>query len=243
MLHKYREDELREIRSSWTYHAREAILYPDRPVSRRKSVPGHKGWWSAYDTESILGVDCEFVAQKIGVKSSGKPRCKNVAGTISIVNFDGKVIHRFKLKYKPSEIYLTEIMKTMTGFKYNSFTDGEETSVVQTKLREIFKNKLLILINAGSDFLAMGFDKWKTEFDVFDLHENYKSGTKEIGLRSLVHYFYGIDIQAGIHDPDVDAKYTMKIFREQYIPEKQIDPVKAKSRSPDKVYDYIPKYK
>jgi hypothetical protein len=222
ILKNYRRDELQEVRSSWTYHAREAILYPERPVSRRKSVPGPVGWWSNYGPDSIIAVDCEMIPIKVGVKANGKVRCKQEAATVSIVDFDGKVTKKIQIKHDVTKIHLTNEVKRITGFKQETFENGENIEDVRKTLHELFQNKLLILIGAGSDFEALGMRIGM--YKVFDLHEYYEKDTGKIGLRSLVSHYYKVDIQKGIHDPDIDAIYTMKIFREKYIPEKLANP-------------------
>lgn len=153
---------------------------------------------------------------KLGVKANGKARCKQEAAAVSIVDFNGNVTHKIQIKHDVAKIHLTKEVKRITGFKEDTFKNGKNIKDVREELHELFKNKLLILIGAGSDFEALGMRKGM--YDVFDLHEYYQKDSGKIGLRSLVCHYFQVDIQKGIHDPDTDAKYTMKhIFSENSI--------------------------
>lgn len=210
-------------------------------MSRLPSVPVVEGWWNEFLNDKILAVDCEMVSKIIGRKNNGKPRCKQVAGKVVAVDYDGNTIYDQLVYHKQTDVYLTPIAKKITGFKRDTFEQGKELEIVQDELESVFKGKLLILINAGSDFSALNMKKGN--FEVFDLHQFYERDTGKIGLRSLVHHFYNVDIQHGVHDPLVDAQYTMKIFREQYIPYKLQHPEEIKIRCGSKMFNEIPTFK
>ncbi len=204
-------------------------------------MPVVEGWWSEYSSDSILAVDCEMVSYIVGMKNNGKKICKNIAGKVVVVDYDGNSIYNQLVYHKPEDVYLTPISKQITGFDSDSFVNGKELSLVQVELEKLFKGKLLILIAAGSDFRALNMEKGK--FDVFDLHQFYENGKGKIGLRSLVQHFYKIDIQAGVHDPLVDAQFTMKLFREQYIAYKMQHPEEVTIRCGLRVFNEIHNFK
>lgn len=217
VLGQFGKDEISYVRSSMTHRARDNILHPERAVPRPRSVPALVGWWEEYGSD-ILAVDCEFVHKIIGKKRNGGNRCAQLAGTVSVCNFDQEVVYSKVIYHHPSEVYLTKHTKEITGFKENSFVNGTKLQTVQDELRKLFEGKLLILCNAGSDFNALQMNKG--DFDVFDLHEYYHKDGQAIGLRSIVLHYMKIDIHTGVHTADEDAKYTMAVFRYYYIPEK-----------------------
>lgn len=58
-----------------------------------------------------------------------------------------------------------------------------------------------------------------------------------------MYYFYKLDIQSGIHDPDIDATYTMKIFKEKYITDKLVHPEECFERGTFQRFNEIPTFK
>ena len=73
------------------------------------------------------------------------------------------------------------------------------------------------------DFDCLDLDA--REFDVFDIHGYWKRlnptkfGLKlqPISLRDIYYYYYGFDLQSGVHSCTEDARATMRLFREQYV--------------------------
>ncbi|CAL8075617.1 unnamed protein product [Orchesella dallaii] len=241
VLEEFRESELQMVRSTLTFEARLSILLPEKAVSRPRPVPAEVGWWSAYPKEAIIAMDCEMVSAIIGQKNNGKPRCVQKAAKVSIASYEREIIYKRTIYHEPKSIYLTPIAKKLTGFSTQDFVTGTPVNVVQDEIRELFKGKLVVMIGCGSDFNALQMNKGN--YDVFDLHEYFRKDSGPIGLRSLVMHYYYVDIQKGIHDPDVDSMYTMRLFTDVYMKEKLQNPTETNLRGSSRLFNEIPTVK
>jgi hypothetical protein len=120
---------------------------------------------------------------------------------------------------------------------------GKPFLEVKEEIEKILEGKLVIVCGGRPDFECL--DLCMGEFDTFDLHSYWKKGNNTynrhgaenmnpIGLRSLYMYYYKEDIQCGQHSALLDAKATVRLFREQYVPlhfqerEKDVDPCEFK---------------
>ena len=247
ILSKCRTEEVRAVGSAYAYHAREKLLFPERLVSRRKSAPSLVGWLAAYAPleENCFAVDCEFVSYIIGRKNNGKLRCKNVVGTVSVVDWNGSVVYNKIVYHDPTKVYLTPEMKRITGFDRNFFVNGEQLPTVQSELKELLMDKLVIFHGAGGDLSALEFARWDfcseggDGSNIFDLQEYFRDEKGPIKLQHLVMSKYGINIQESKHSADTDAVYTMKLFRDFYVPDKIASEDEAYDRGTKKQFSEL----
>jgi len=239
ILANFRGDEVQCFKSTFTSEARIQLLHPEKAVSRPRPVPAGVGWWNAYRRSDIISMDCEMVACIVGSKANGSPRCVQKAAVVSVSSYDRKIIFKRTIYHEPKNVYLTPTAKRLTGFSQNSFVNGIPLETVQKELTDLFQGKLIVMIGSGSDFSALNMNKGDFKEQVFDLHEYFKKDTGKIGLRSLVMHYFQIDIQKKIHDPDVDAMYTMRMFTDIYMIQKQQVPQDAQIRGSVRLFNEI----
>jgi len=239
ILANFRENEIQSFKSTYTTEARVQLLHPEKAVSRPRPVPAGVGWWGVYRRSDIISMDCEMVSYIVGCKANGSPRCVQKAAVVSVSSYDGRIIFKRTIYHDPKNVYLTATAKRLTGFSQDSFVNGTPLETVQKELTDLFKGKLIVMIGAGSDFSALGMNKGDFKDQVFDLHEYFKKNTGNIGLRSLVMHYFKIDIQKKIHDPDVDAIYTMRMFTDIYMNQKLQAPQDSQIRGSIRLFDEI----
>lgn len=130
------------------------------------------------------------------------------------------------IKHAAGSFHVNFYTKRINGFDKDSLIGGSKKSDVINAVKEKLSGKLVIVCGGESDIQTL--DLSTTQFDCFDLQQYWfekimnEHGVfvnQPIGLRHIYHYYYGIDIQAGIHFAETDAKATMRLFREKYIKE------------------------
>lgn len=199
-----------------------SVPVPSVPVAPVPVQPQPKPWWTYYKKSDILAFDCEHVHLK---HLSGEKRIK--AGSVSVVDFYGNRIYDAKVMWPIGSFIVNQYTIAKNGFHKDSLVYGTPIEKVSKHLQELFIDKMVITCGGTTDYLSLNLKQ--ADYDGFDLHDYYYYFTinvdgvmvlEKISLKKLVKYYIGVDIQTGIHDPFIDAKYTMEIFRNHYINEK-----------------------
>jgi hypothetical protein len=186
-----------------------------------------KPWWHNWRKSEIIALDCENVSVPFRPKLGKRKWCNTVAATIATCDFDGQT-KSYIVYHKPGS-FLTN--NPVTGFKSNTFINGRGLEGIRKQLEEDLHGKLVILYGAAGDFEAIGLNAG--DFDYFDLQTFWRKHkadsldekeTEAINLRSVYRYYFGDDIQSGLHDACADARATLRLFKEQYIKLKVIRP-------------------
>ncbi|CAG7734050.1 unnamed protein product [Allacma fusca] len=182
-----------------------------------------EAWFSPWieDTSKIVSIDCEKVQLK-GVKGIAGLK----AGSVCIVDYAGKVLYNTLVYHATGSFLVTKRTLAINGFKEDSLVGGTRIGIVSKKIEEILTGKLAITIAGEGDFGCLDLDVGM--FETFDIHDHWQQWSgdfnrygqknyQRISLKRLIKYYYGEDIQDGIHSAETDACSTMKLFREKYL--------------------------
>ncbi|TMW66163.1 hypothetical protein Poli38472_003928 [Pythium oligandrum] len=162
----------------------------------------------------FFAIDVECVATGTGVDDRDVAR-------IAIVNEDEEVSYdRYVMPDKPIVSYLTQL----TGISESNLVGAPSLAEALVELRKILPSDSVIVGQSiKKDLEWLGLDKgsdYKQMFDVADLFRipmQSTNGTiryRYFSLRHVAKYLLGHDIQEADHDPVIDAKYAMKIFKQ-----------------------------
>lgn len=249
ILHHHRRKKLKRTQPS---HTSCVVPQPSSDVS----LPTKGWWsdWLKEGAKGIKCMDCEFVSvprfpqqcimrkwtNKAGlecVSFDSRIRTQSVeyikmAATLYICDFNGDKVYEASIKYDPGTYLVNKWTHDINGFTWDCLRDGEDFTDVQRKVQEELENTLCIGCNVVSDLDSLQLPA--KDFERFDIQYEYQGpvynqGVMDIAphsLRSIYKAFFDMDIQHGVHSPEKDAKATMQIFRDIYIP------AKAKSNNP-----------
>ncbi|CAG7732970.1 unnamed protein product [Allacma fusca] len=174
-----------------------------------------EGWWSKFEKSEVVSLDCEMVA----VKKSGK--YVQEAALVSVCNYNGKEIYKATVKHAKDSFKVDKYTLAINGIKSDSLIDGRELEDVRTDLEELFDQKLILGCAVAGDFKCLGMESG--DYDIFDVQWEWywldnDGSRKPFKLKALYKHFFPTEaFQDGIHDPFVDAKAVMKIFRFKYL--------------------------
>ncbi|OMJ30138.1 RNA exonuclease 4, partial [Smittium culicis] len=163
------------------------------PIEKQKAIGNY------------LAIDCEMV----GCGFKGR---RSVLARVSIVNFNGMTI--LDLYAKPEEP-VVDYRTWVSGIRPSDLENAESFSVVQAKVKELIKDRILIGHAIHNDLEALKlrhhpeFIRDTTSYTPFRDHVN--GGTP--GLRKLSQLELGLAIQQGEHSSVIDAQITMLLFR------------------------------
>lgn len=140
---------------------------------------------------------------------------KNAACFVSIYG-QNRVIFESKIKHMPETIECMVPQKTR--FHYKDFNDAESLENVSERVDELLKNKKVVGLSLSNDLAKLGLEFG--DYDSFDLHKhffwekevNFRIITEKIGLRTLAHFYFNVDIHENMHDCNIDAEYTYKLY-------------------------------
>jgi len=130
------------------------------------TVPQQKGWWRKYKKCDVFSMDVEKVEKPVLEQKSGKkPKYSMFAAEVSVVNSRREVVYSKKIFHERGSFRVNPHAKN--GFKSSSLINGTPLEVVKQELRDLFTNKLVVLLSAEGDFTSL--DLPMSDFNVFDL--------------------------------------------------------------------------
>ncbi|ETI36963.1 hypothetical protein F441_16920 [Phytophthora nicotianae CJ01A1] len=161
----------------------------------------------------FFAIDVECVATGNGTNDRDVAR-------IAVVDEDEKVVFDQYVKpTKPIVSYLTQL----TGITESNLKDAPDLKEALVRLKAILPVESVIVgqsIKKDLEWLTLQKPTdYKGEFDVADLFRLPMQSTNGVvryryfSLRHVAKYLLGQDIQEADHDPVIDARYAMKVFK------------------------------
>lgn len=145
------------------------------------------------------------------------------AAYLSVVDFDGKVLFEKQIQHLPGTYrvdYFSRITANITS--RNQLQNGEPFSSVVEDFKKLSNGKIHVTCGGGNDYRYM--ELASAEFYNFDLQSFYQRPNEDnprkkdhMSLRDIYWYHFKADFQRGPHNATVDAKATMKIFRDGFM--------------------------
>ncbi|KAG7393455.1 hypothetical protein PHYBOEH_006083 [Phytophthora boehmeriae] len=162
----------------------------------------------------FFAIDVECVATGNGTNDRDVAR-------IAVVDEDEKVVFDQYVKpTKPIMSYLTQL----TGITKSDLEDAPNLDEALVRLKEILPvDSVIVGQSIKKDLEWLMLQKptdYKQEFDVADLFRLPVQSTNGVvryryfSLRHVAKYLLGQDIQEADHDPVIDARYAMKVFKQ-----------------------------
>lgn len=121
---------------------------------------------------------------------------------------------------------VTNYNNWITGLNYGDLESGMKVSEVKQRLSDLFRMRTIIVMDGDRDFESVGLNL--KDFDVVDIKTKLiRQNGSPIKLSKLVKHFYNIDIQSNdeIHDPSIDAFWTLKLYYDYVVPRSE-EPLK-----------------
>lgn len=171
----------------------------------------------------VLTRDIEgpFFAIDVECVATGRGNADRDVARIAVVDEDENVF--FDEYVKPDKAivsYLTQL----TGITESDLVDAPNLADSLVRLRAILpKDSVIVGQSIKKDLDWLGLEKgqdFRQMFDVADLFRipmQMNNGTiryRAFSLRHVAKHLLGQDIQEADHDPVIDAKYAMKIFKQ-----------------------------
>ena len=133
----------------------------------------------------------------------------------------------------PESFVVDSWTRMITGLQRMDLVDGIPIENVRESVDMILKGKLVIIAGGNQpkkwDIACLGLDE--KQYDIFDIQFYWRrrnftqSGSmlQPISLRDIYYYYYKVDLHNGVHDCVKDARATMRLFRELYVPKNIVD--------------------
>ncbi|KAE9100513.1 hypothetical protein PF010_g14789 [Phytophthora fragariae] len=161
----------------------------------------------------FFAIDVECVATGNGTNDRDVAR-------IAVVDEDEKVVFDQYVKpTKPIVSYLTQL----TGITESNLEEAPDLETALVRLKAILPVESVIVgqsIKKDLEWLTLQKPTdYKGEFDVADLFRLPMQSTNGVvryryfSLRHVAKYLLGQEIQEADHDPVIDARYAMKVFK------------------------------
>jgi hypothetical protein len=135
--------------------------------------------------------------------------------------FQQKIVFATKIRQRSSDI--CKLLTPISGLQLLDLSEGAmDLSQVQTILKDLFVNRLVIGIGLKGDFQNLGLGEFLPQVNCFEFNEMFRDDEdKPIALRHLAFAFFMKRIQGLAinydklkgHNPLTDALMTMKIYR------------------------------
>ncbi len=183
------------------------------------------------EQQQYIALDCEMVmARKGGVE-------KHALAQIALVDWNGKRIYK---TYVKPEGEITNYLSEFSGIKEGMLDDAPPFAEVQADVLDILADKIVVGHSLESDFKALGIDydpdaMWIRNTALANIYrknvvkpsgETYRGASK---LKNLVETYLKEQIQTGSHDPEIDARAAMLLFKRA---KKEIeDPIYSKAQA------------
>ncbi|UIZ21133.1 hypothetical protein KXD40_000348 [Peronospora effusa] len=170
----------------------------------------------------VLTRDIEgpFFAIDVECVATGNGNDDRDVARIAVVDEDEKVVFDQYVKpTKPIVSYLTQL----TGITESNLVDAPTLEEALVRLKNILPVESVIVGQSiKKDLKWLMLEKptdYKGEFDVADLFRLPMQSTNGVvryryfSLRHVAKYLLGHEIQEADHDPVIDARYAMKVFK------------------------------
>lgn len=164
-----------------------------------------------------VGLDCEMV----GVGPSGK---QSALARACLVDYQGDVLYD---RYVRPKGFVTDFRTKYSGVRSGNLRKGEACTFEECQLEvaKLIKGKVLVGHALKNDLAVLMLSHPRTHIrdtaSYRPLMRSRKVGDKEKyrpnALRNLAKERLGITIQDGEHDPGVDARTAMMLYRESRI--------------------------
>lgn len=173
-------------------------------------------WGKTFDKRKIVAMDLEFVT----LVETRNGKGVNRMATVAIVDYWGQTVYKDKVKYNSNEFKLNDTTRALTGFNYKTFKDGNSFESIQTNVKNILADKLVIMHDHSGDFRALELNE--LDYEIFDLQSHWRQfnglhGIQELGLGRVYYYYFRTNPQNEGHDAIIDAVMTIEIFTEIYV--------------------------
>ncbi|CAA2959664.1 RNA exonuclease 4 [Olea europaea subsp. europaea] len=145
----------------------------------------------------VVAMDCEMV----GVSSLGN---KSALGRVTLVNKWGNVIYDEYVR--PLE-HVVDFRTKISGIRPRDLRKAKNFNVVQKKVAELIKGRILVGHALHNDFKALLLSHLKK--DIRDTSEEGRSRS----LKNLASQFLDVEIQNGEHCPVQDARAAMLLYQ------------------------------
>ncbi len=181
--------------SRYSYRDNRHLLQPDEPVS--------------IDLECVMGYG------------------KNLPGFVVVCRyrihdkFQQKIVFATKIRQRSTDI--SNLLTPISGLQLLDLSEGAmELAQVQTILKQLLVNRLVVGIGLKGDFQNLGLGEFFPQLNCFEFNDVFRDDEdKPIALRHLAFAFFMKRIQGLAlnydklrgHDPLTDALMTMKIYR------------------------------
>ena len=183
------------------------------------------------EQQQYIALDCEMVmAVKDGVE-------KHALAQIALVDWNGKLIYK---TYVKPEGRITNYLSDFSGIEEHMLTDAPPFAEVQAYVMQLLAGKIVVGHGLKSDFDALGIDYdpdaiWVRNTSTAEIYQkkvHKPSGETYLGaskLKNLVDTYLKEQIQTGSHDPEIDARAAMLLFKRA---KKEIeDPIYSKAQA------------
>ncbi|RLN90917.1 hypothetical protein BBJ28_00000319 [Nothophytophthora sp. Chile5] len=171
--------------------------------------------------ELFAGELLQFFAIDVECVATGSGTNDRDVARIAMVDEDEQVVFdQYVQPSKPIVSYLTQL----TGITERDLEGAPNLAEALTQLKAILPVESVIVgqsIKKDLDWLTLQKPTdYKQEFDVADLFRLPMQATNGVvryryfSLRHVAKYLLGNDIQEADHDPVIDARYAMKVFKQ-----------------------------
>lgn len=152
-----------------------------------------------------VALDCEMV----GVGPQGE---QSVLARVSLVNFYGQVV--MDELVKPQE-KVTDYRTHITGITHGDLEDATPFSVVQRRVADILKDRIVVGHALKNDFTCLYLSHPVARTRDTSGYKPFKKllKTKKPSLKRLAKEVLGVEIQTGVHSSVEDARIAMSLFR------------------------------
>lgn len=165
------------------------IEYKDECISRKKL--------------SCVAMDCEMV----GI---GEDKKENMLARVSIVNSLGECV--YDTFVKPTAT-ITDYRTAVSGVRPCDLVNAEKFTVVQKKVLEILRGKVLVGHAVHNDLIVLKIRHPRYLIrDTSRYKKFYQIGVGTPSLKKLTSHFLNVDIQTGEHNSIQDAQAAMQLY-------------------------------
>ncbi|KAI5662467.1 hypothetical protein M9H77_21790 [Catharanthus roseus] len=150
-----------------------------------------------------IAMDCEMV----GVSSVGN---KSALGRVTLVNKWRNIVYDEFVR--PVE-YVVDFRTHVSGIRPRDLRKAKDFSVVQKKVAEIIKGKILVGHALRNDLKALMLTHPKKDIRDTSEYQPFLKEGRSRALRHLAVEFLGVEIQNGEHCPIEDARAAMLLYQ------------------------------
>lgn len=152
---------------------------------------------------NCVAIDCEMV----GIGEDGK---ENMLARVSIVNSLGECL--YDTFVKPTAT-VTDYRTSVSGVRPSNLVNAEKFSLVQKKVLELLRGKILVGHAVYNDLIVLGIRHPRQNVrDTTRFKKFYSIGSGTPSLKKLTSHFLKVDIQCGEHNSIQDAQAAMQLY-------------------------------